>query len=334
MVGQARAEQMGLSKHTLPPSSSAKFPRRTPAVAGAKLPKMQSSPNMNLTADSTANFSATSDSFMEREEEEQKRTDAEEISDFKSLNLDLGFGDQKASSTRPISPGLQAVLQSMDPPSPLLSKKERHSLACQSVSDQAFRRCLFNVSEGQRHDENVERSIMEYQLKQELKEQKKRQKQLEEVSDLQKTLNLQMENKRQLALKPQTASSTSLQLEPSEAALKEKEGDKHELLCLLKLDKLSEESRFLEHVAVEFDVQNTVDRVRHLEQQRALLDDWERAAHIRNLQKLKGTDIVHKYVSTNFANTAGVFNNTEGPETGSRESSRGFGMSIGYDSRR
>lgn len=378
MVGEARSLQLGLplssrlssrgssagtprnNAMARPGTSSAQFPRRTPGIAGAKLPKMQAPSGSGAEEKPAMDLSLSLDALQppeERAEPSMQRsvtestlsnTQPNEMVDFKSLNIDLGFGDKAASSSRPISPGLQKVLQSMDPPSPLLSKKERHSLACQAVSDQAFRRCLFNVQEEQRDDEYKETVFARLEKEQQVKDQENRQKHLEKVSDLQSTLNKQMDQKKKIKLKPQTPSATSLILDPTPAMEKEREDQKHDLLNLLnkqiesrreekeqeKYKKQFEESRFLEHVAAEFDVQNTVERVHHLEKQRALLEDWERAAHIRNLKKLKGTDTVHKYVTTNFSGHSGNMDNTYAPETSSRGSSRGFGMSVGYDSRR
>jgi hypothetical protein len=381
MVGEARSQQMGLSAAPKRSSSSAgsdlgkstgrpgttakKFPRRNPGLSGQKLPKMHSTDAMLDThagMDLSLNLN-TIDDRMAAEEQTLHRSASDGggggvgggtggkaadtgIVDFSSLNIDLGFGDSKASSSRPISPGLQQLLQSMDPPSPLLSKHDRHALACQSVSAQAFRRCLFSVQEEQKDDEYKDALIIQMQIDAQMKDQVKKLKRVDEVNKLQTTLYSQMEGKKQLEGKPKTPSATSLIINPKHV---EKPRDEGKLLGLLteqieekrqiaerdKYNKLAEESRFLEHVAVEFDVQNTVERVHHLEKQRALLEDWERAAHIRNLKKLKGTDVVHKYVTTNFAEQSGAMDSSYAPETGSRGSSRGgFGASVGYDSRK
>lgn len=365
MVGEARAQQMGLTKpiksksvgsstgQSRPSTSSGMYPRRTPTTIGTKLPKMTET-NPSLSMDLSLNFDTIRANSTVEQDATLKSTTSDvnigqEGATFSSLGIDLGFGDKQASSQRPISPGMQELLRSMDPPSPLLSKKERQALACQSVSDQAFRRCLFNVQQDVRGDEYKDIAIAKLEHDKEIQELKLRQLQKQQVKVMQQTLNDQIEKKKLALAKPKTPSATSLQLEPTPAMEKEKEDQKHELLKFLnqqieskrlnkereKYAKLSEESRFLEHVAAEFDVQNTEDRVRHLEKQRALLEDWERAAHIRNLKKLKGgSHVVNKYVTTNFSGHTGPVDATYVPETNSRGSTRGFEMSVGFDSRR
>jgi hypothetical protein len=258
-----------------------------------------------------------------------------------NMTLALGFGK---TEPRPISPGLQKLLLSMDPPSPLLSKKEKHALACQYVSDQAFRRTLYNVEKGAFEELEEERRNAEREQKLENLEKLRREKLANDINDLKQTLQTQIDYQERVRSIPAVASLTSLKIEDSGVA--EREENKHDLLLYLnrqinekrrkneseKTKKLIEESRFLDHVAMEFDLQNVEERAAHLEKQRALLDDWERAAHINNLKKLKGLDVVQTYVTKNFESTTAQ--SPRPPTEGAQLSGRGLGMSIGFDSRR
>ncbi len=69
-----------------------------------------------------------------------------------------------------------------------------------------------------------------------------------------------------------------------------------------KLRSLQEEREYLDHVAMEVDMQFAAERSAHLEKQRTLLEAWEREGHIRNLKKLQsfGATTVTDYVSSNL----------------------------------
>ena len=260
--------------------------------------------------------------------------------------LTLGFGNTNSNTgARPISPGLQRLLLSMDPPSPLLSKKEKHALACQYVSDQAFRRTLYNVEQSAFDELEAERRNAEREQKVANLEKMRREKLANDINDLKQTLQAQIEYQERVRSIPPSVSLTSLKIEDTKVA--EREENKRDLLLFLnrqinekqqkyeneKTKKLMEESRFLDHVAMEFDLQNVEERAAHLEQQRALLEDWERAAHINNLKKLKGLGVVQTYVTKNFESTS----SNQSPRItteGAQLSGRGLGMSVGFDSRR
>lgn len=92
-----------------------------------------------------------------------------------------------------------------------------------------------------------------------------------------------------------------------------------------KAKQLEEEKDYLDHVAMEIDLEAIQSRADHLSKQSSMLESWERDAHIRNLQKLKSTGVnaVKDYIYVNLpdANTT-----KEALRTG------GF-TSIGYDTR-
>ncbi len=69
-----------------------------------------------------------------------------------------------------------------------------------------------------------------------------------------------------------------------------------------KRNALIEESEYLDHVAMELDLENIAERAAHLEKQKTLLESWERDGHIRNLMKIqeKGTAAVHAYLTKNL----------------------------------
>ena len=86
---------------------------------------------------------------------------------------------------------------------------------------------------------------------------------------------------------------------------------------------LEEEREYLEHVAMELDMQSAAERTAHLQKQKTLLEAWEREAHIRNLKKLqrKGSTAVSSYMNTNLG---GMENETLQMKS----------LGIGYDSRK
>lgn len=268
------------------------------------------------------------------------------LSDTKNSLSGSLSGTSGKPELRPVSPGLQRLLLSMDPPSPILSKKEKHALACQSVSDQAFRRCLYNAEKAIDDDLFMDATLQERERNALRQEQLRRDKQREDLMELKMTLDDQIEYQEKVRRLPPPASSTSLQIEDN--AVEQRAENKRDLLQYLryqitnkresseqaKMNKLIEESRFLDHVAMEFDLKNVEERAKHLELQHSLLEDWERAAHINNLKKLKGKDVVHRYITTKFMDKM----NSGASED--RSQSQGFGgtdvldMSVGYDSRR
>ena len=71
-----------------------------------------------------------------------------------------------------------------------------------------------------------------------------------------------------------------------------------------KFQKIKEEKEYLDHVAMEIDLQSALDRMEHLQKQQVLLEAWEKDSHIRNIEKLRdvgSTDMVSTYVLENLA---------------------------------
>lgn len=88
---------------------------------------------------------------------------------------------------------------------------------------------------------------------------------------------------------------------------------------------LEEERDYLDHVAMELDLQNIAERVSHLETQKSLLASWERDAHIRNLRKLQvaGSNAIQDYIYVNLPQAAAA-----------AETKKASMYSVGYDYRK
>lgn len=75
-----------------------------------------------------------------------------------------------------------------------------------------------------------------------------------------------------------------------------------EIKKIKKQRKMIEEKEYLDHVAMELDLEYTKDKADHLEKQKELLDSWEKSIHIRNMQKEihQGPVAVNKYLLRNL----------------------------------
>jgi hypothetical protein len=375
MVSEFKAERTGIpvqrnysapevtSRPSTSAKSSNKYPIQKQSFGSTKLPKMESKGDLGTIELSSTNeippFNRENLSldFSMLPQQQTNQVETEENPYMLQMNkssshndfskLKLSYGSRASTSNRPISPGLQKTLMALDPPSPLVSKKDRHAIACQSVSDQAFRRCLFTVEEQALYDAEMDEKIRKRQHELEMREKNKREKLAADMIDLKKTLDHQIIEAHKRRIPISTTTQTSLVLDPTEENLRDREDQKKNLLNFLngqinnkrdkkemdKHKKLMEESKYLEHVAMEFDLENTIERAKHLEQQRALLEDWERAAHIRSLKKLKGTEVVKNYVTENF--TGGNDEISTPSLSASRKfNSLGASMSIGFDARK
>merc|ERR1711916_266848 len=97
--------------------------------------------------------------------------------------------------------------------------------------------------------------------------------------------------------------------------------------------KLQEEREYLEHVAIELDMQNAADRANHLSKQSELLEAWEREGHVKNLKKLQnsGINAVHGYIRSNLMD--GTPDVTTKSYSARSDKSARANMSVGYDPR-
>ncbi len=94
----------------------------------------------------------------------------------------------------------------------------------------------------------------------------------------------------------------------------------------------SKERDYLKRLALEIDLHAVVERSKHLEKQKVMLEAWEKEGHIRNLRKLQpfGRDSVQEYMETHLAETTGSMA-TSLPST---TIGGAINKSIGYDPRR
>ena len=97
--------------------------------------------------------------------------------------------------------------------------------------------------------------------------------------------------------------------------------------------KLREEREYLDHVAIELDMQNVADKANHLSVQSELLEAWEREGHVKNLKKLQnsGINAVHGYIRSNLMD--GTPDTMAKSYSARSEKSARANMSVGYDPR-
>jgi len=91
------------------------------------------------------------------------------------------------------------------------------------------------------------------------------------------------------------------------ASLKKQMHDKASLKSTEKRHALSEEKRYLDHITDEMDLYATRRRASALEQQRDLLDAWEKGVHLRQMEKLAvaGPAAIRKYAAEHVLSARG-----------------------------
>ena len=99
-----------------------------------------------------------------------------------------------------------------------------------------------------------------------------------------------------------------------------------EVQKIKKQRKMLEEKEYLDHVAMELDLEYTKEKADHLQKQQELLDSWEKSIHIRNIQKeiQQGPVAVNKYLLRNLKESV------QDPNTLTKTQAM---KSIGYDFR-
>ncbi len=250
-----------------------------------------------------------------------------------------------------------------EPPSPrmlelLIPKQPRtdmdrkiHTInARQSVVDEAYNRMLTEIERDTLNDEYTKRKMAESEHSHEQTEVLKRQEQEKLKFELQKVLDKQVvefeERRHREREDSKNAKITSIIEENADKKMIKV--DKGELCDMLltqmsskeqskrdeKERKLQEEREYLDHVAIELDMQNAAVQADHLSKQSVLLEAWEREGHVRNLKKLQnsGINAVHGYIRTNLMDgTPDVM--AKSYSARSLTSGR-VGMSVGYDTRK
>ncbi len=277
---------------------------------------------------------------------------------------------QNASSPRALSPGLQRVIHalaaqeaSLDrPPSPS-TVAARRGAKQQAVSDLAYVRCLQGIeavaNEGEYIDVLANKSQYDF-----IQAEKDKQKaKITYTKQLQSMLDKQIdEHHRHLTEEKanrQAAVANCIVPEPQDLSLlkltrkhryandlrQQKDLDANRR-AHVKQSNLEEEREYIEHLALELDLQSSMERATHLEKQRTLLDAWERDGHIKNLRKLQtcGHATIKDYMSSNMYDVPTVLTHTgvNANSIGSNSVSGGTNifnksmatLGVGYDPRR
>jgi len=257
-----------------------------------------------------------------------------------------------ATANRPVSPGLIAVLTALEEHkfAPPVNKVELRNRACARVEEAAYLRTLEHVGSEATFEEKTQEeaatmiSDFEEGVKAKIEnfhKNKKRIKSLldEQIKEVEARVAQQRQEQRDMKAAfflPDSAGAIDQPpgYGPGAPTYKTIKANLHRDLTrqinfnatrsqMQKEQDLQEEKDYLDHVAMELDLQNIAERVSHLEKQKALLASWERDAHIRNLRKLQvaGTGAVKDYISVNLPEAAAQ---TKRPSV----------YSIGYDYRK
>jgi hypothetical protein len=239
-----------------------------------------------------------------------------------ALALNLTYKNvDRSQPPPPLSPGLRELILSMDPKSLTRQAKiERRVQCCDSVAKLAFGRCLYDVESSAVDDDYTH---FQSRLLHEQWQEKQRQKQeiqRKEMCDIQETLKGQIEAIQKIkaneVFERKNGSvgtglpglSDSRNQVPAEVLKKQKKQmlrllqkqivQAKEDIAAKKQATLQEETKQLEVIKNDLDLDRLMSRASALEKQRDLLEAWEREAHIRNLKKLKeqGASAVKKYM--------------------------------------
>lgn len=210
---------------------------------------------------------------------------------------------------RPVSPGLQKILEGYD--KELFTheaKVARRIKACNSVAQQAFDRCLNRIE-----NETAANDYIDYQdrmLQNDWNDysaykRAEKQKTLDSISQtVKQQMEAEAENKRidklerKMTKVPMGLPGQIVQpIETREAIKKKKEGMRAELRQTIESELEAKKAAKrqadqadrdkLAELSMMIDVESIVERKNKLAKQRELLDAWEREAHVRNLQTIQ-----------------------------------------------
>ena len=257
---------------------------------------------------------------------------------------------------RPVSPGLQKVLESYD--KELFThqaKVARRIKACDNVAQQAFDRCLNRIE-----NETAMSDYIDYQdrmLQNDWNEfsahqRREKQKILDSISNtVQQQMKLEFDKKRADKLeRKMTQVPLGLPgqiikpVESRDAILKKKEEMRMELRETIERENATKKTfkstidqqdrDALAVLAKEIDVESIIDRKNKLAQQRDLLNAWEREAHVRNLQTIQKKRGNLSNVQT-YIDTTQLRDGSGAMSGRSTSGSGGFRMgSVGFDPRK
>lgn len=271
--------------------------------------------------------------------------------EFEDKNPGCDIGNEQSEIT--LSPRLQEILVSLDDKKANPQRPHRANRAREKVIEQAYIRCLSDAELQARRDDSIKETSEKMFENWKRKEHERKEKSRDETNSLKSTLDTQLEeghkrsdeeranriNAKMNFVLPPTAGKNVTRSGIS-ASMKEDEFCKGlSMQIQSNADKrarereqtLREEREYLDHVAMELDMQSTVDRAAHLEKQQVLLEAWERDGHIRNMKRLQvcGAQAISSYIKTNMPD---AFNEINSVNDSSLTIGM-VGMGVGYDPR-
>lgn len=234
---------------------------------------------------------------------------------------------------RPISPGLQAVLLALEEHTGVVDKTALRDRAKARVEEAAYLKALEAVADDAHFEETVQgvaaamQDAFEDGLKARMESFHSNKKTVKK--DLFEQID-EVEARRAVERQAQRDMKAAFFLPPSAGCIENppgcldggpnytsiKESLHRDLTYQIRTNEqraqthkrqaMQEEKAYLDHVAMELDLQNIAERVSHLQKQKTLLASWERDAHIRNLRKLQvaGPSAVQDYISINLPDAA------------------------------
>jgi hypothetical protein len=240
---------------------------------------------------------------------------------------------------------LQDLLNAIAKTSKSVSKDEWRGKARERVVDQAFLRCLENVESDARANERLADHL---QKESEDWRAAAAQRQLrldEQDKQVVAQLDSQVaENSRRREQERQERQNTVVGLlvrdaDPELGRQERRSVSQDQFQRILlnsrarrqqREDKVSQEREYLKQLSLEIDLHTAMERAKHLEKQRALLEAWEREGHIRNLRKVEtyGKSAVNDYIQGNLAETTSTL------MFPAATLGKSLNRSIGYDPRR
>lgn len=273
-------------------------------------------------------------------------------------------GTERSEISVQLSPGSQRVLQQLKdkdmkditPMSPT-AKLQQRSVASDTVADSAFLDCLDSLKSQVEYERMLESSAKDNYSAWVNEQMKRKDEAKHKVKELEKYLQSQIQEfqvrkdrekaeRREARMKHElpgyippvidgvkrnrtSAADGPVQILSNAelvTSLDMQTRMNRERKDLMRKKQLEEERDYLDHVAMEMELQSAAQRATHLEKQQALLEAWEREAHIRNIKNLqkKGGD-ASSYLKSTLA---------DGAQNTARSKSNLGSMGIGFDARR
>lgn len=274
------------------------------------------------------------DQFVRQLREEEQGQDSEEVPDSEEADMEE----------------LRALLDTLgrNKNNPI-AKKEWQEGVRNRVIEQAYMRCLSDLQQKASNDESVAKEANKlydsYRQglleKREIEKQKNSKVKIEldqQVQTKMRSKELEHQDKLNTVIKVLLDDHTYENKEKKIQNSKELEKqivENEKIKKKLKSDAVSKERDYLKQLSLEIELSSAVERAKHLEKQKDLLESWERDGHIRNLHKVEpyGPSAVKEYIQRNLTDPSSSLNITT--LTVPPKTSVGFALSksIGYDPR-